>query len=96
VCVIIERITLGAACERPETVRQLLVARLIGALRRRFDLALAAVRNWMGLVVGVGAVVVLHSPTTMTVRPATLHPALTPKSRKTHHPLTLTPRRAAA
>ncbi len=42
---VIERIALGTACERTIPERQLLVAGLVGTLRRRFGLALAAVRD---------------------------------------------------
>ena len=62
-----ERIALGASSERPESVRKLLVARLVGAIvrlfgSRLFGLALTAVLGLIRIVVGVGLVVVLHKP----------------------------------
>ena len=70
--VIIERIALGASSERPESVRKLLVARLIGAVVGLFGLALTAVRALIRIVVGVGIVVVLHRPHNGDSQPATL------------------------
>ena len=74
--VVVERIAPGRSAERPESMRELLVARLIDALvglfgDRLFGLALTAVR---GLVPrgGIGIVAVLHRPTTVTASPATL------------------------
>jgi hypothetical protein len=58
----VERIALGASSERPESVRKLLVARLIGAVVGLFGLALTAVLGLIRIVIGVGIVVVLHKP----------------------------------
>lgn len=69
---IIERVTLGAPREGPESGRELLVARLVGAIVRLFGLARQTVRGLIRRVVGVGMVVVAHKPRNHDSQPRTL------------------------
>ncbi len=83
--IVVERITLCGAREGAQSWRELLVVRLVGSLIsgfggslgrsfacRIFGFALSVVRVLIRLVVGVGTVVVFHSPEIMTANPATI------------------------
>lgn len=87
---VVERIALGGSSKGAQSGRELLVASLVGPLvgcrgfgrrrfgRRRFGIALGAVRGLIRLVVGVGIVVIVHSPASMTANPATLQFLISP------------------
>ena len=91
--VVIEGITLRPPGQGTVVQGQLLIAGLVGALRRRFGLAGTGVWVLIRLVVGVGVVFAFHSPAIMTANPATHHYPNPPQSRKSN---TAKLRRAAA
>ena len=57
---------------------RIFVCRICGS--RSFGFALSVVRGLIGLVVGVGIVVFVHSPATMTANPATIQFPISPHS----------------
>jgi hypothetical protein len=77
--IVVERIALSETAERAQSVREFLVACLVGTLVRLFGLPLTA--NWglVRLVVGIGIVVFAHSCAIITANPATLQFLIPPE-----------------